>query len=352
MRRKASLSLEAWVLIYFLIYLPNVMVTRLLTTAPHEGLGRPLTGLETLPASLVINMLLTFLFIWVAKWTRDAHAVNFAGARIPVPTRYTFVSGIGTALVLFTVPLSFTIRDVSIPFMQLLMRGDILLIAPLLDLMFGRKVRWWSWTALVLVLVALMITLRARGGFHLPPLALLTVVLYTFGYFLRLYVMNRISKGGGVASMRQYFVEEKIVALPLSILALSAISATGVGGQSGELYWGFVSVWTDPAMVPILVIGAAQAALGVAAIVILLDPKENAYCIPLERASSLVAGVFGSVLLAWFWTTQMPSAAELIGAAILIGSIVLLSVAPRLGRRTAPGALGREMGQEERERKG
>ena len=38
--------------------------------------------------------------------------------------------GIGTAMVLFTVPLSFTIPDVSIPFIQLLMRGDILIIAP------------------------------------------------------------------------------------------------------------------------------------------------------------------------------------------------------------------------------
>ena len=39
------------------------------------------------------------------------------------------LTGIGTALVLFTVPLSFTIEGVSIPFIQLLMRGDVLVIA-------------------------------------------------------------------------------------------------------------------------------------------------------------------------------------------------------------------------------
>ena len=74
-----------------------------------------------------------------------------------------------------------------------LQEGDILVIAPLVDLMFGRKVRWWSWTALVLVLIALVITLSDRGGLHLPPLAILTVVLYTIGYFMRLVVARLLS---------------------------------------------------------------------------------------------------------------------------------------------------------------
>ena len=58
--------------------------------------------------------------------SRRAWRATSAAARLPVPTRYTVLSGIGTALVLFTVPLSFTFTDVSIPFIQLLMRGDIL----------------------------------------------------------------------------------------------------------------------------------------------------------------------------------------------------------------------------------
>ena len=56
------------------------------------------------------------------------------------------------------------------------MRGDILLIAPLVDLIFRRRVRWWSWTALVIVAVALTFVVRQRGGFHLPPLAIASVV--------------------------------------------------------------------------------------------------------------------------------------------------------------------------------
>jgi hypothetical protein len=166
-RRTGFLSLEWIVVLYFLSYLPNILLTKLATSRVHPQLGRPLTGLETLPSTLVVNMLLTLLFIWFSGWHRDAHGLQLGGLRLPVPTRYTALSGVGTALVLFTVPLSFTFTDVSIPFIQLLMRGDILLIAPLVDLIFRRHVRWWSWTALVIVAVALTFVVRQRGGFHL-----------------------------------------------------------------------------------------------------------------------------------------------------------------------------------------
>ncbi|WP_066660828.1 MULTISPECIES: hypothetical protein [unclassified Sphingomonas] len=334
----SGFPLEGYVLLYLFSYLPNVIITKLVTSFPHPGLGRPLTGLETLPASLIISTVLTYLFIWWSGWHKDAHGVMFLGRRIPVPTKYTFYSGIGTALVLFTVPLSFTFEGVSIPFIQLLMRGDILIIAPIVDLIFGRRVRWWSWTALVMVLIAMIITLKDRGGLYLPPLAILTVVLYTIGYFVRLIVMTKVSKSGDPASVRQYFVEEKVFALPLSVAILAAISASGIGSQSGALGWGFISVWTDPVIWPLLGIGITLTIVSVFAIIILLDPRENAYCVPLERAASLVAGVGGALILAWVWGLPHPRPAELVGAGILIAAIVLLSLAPRFADRPARSA--------------
>ena len=336
MNRWQRFPLEGFVALYFLMYLPNVIITRLVTSIPHPDLGRPPTGLETLPASLIINLVLTYLLIWLSGWHRDANAIEVAGRRVPVPTRYTLVSGFGTALILFTVPLSFTFQNVSIPFIQLLMRGDILLIAPLVDIVFGRKVRWWSWVALLMVLFALVITLSDRGGLRIPPLALATVILYTLGYFIRLAVMTKVSKTGDPASIRKYFVEEKMIALPASVAALALLSWSGLGSQASELEWGFVKVWTDPVILPLFAIGATLTVISVLSIVILLDARENAYCVPLERAASLLAGVGGALLLAWFWGLPQPRAAELIGAAILIGAIVLLSVAPRLSQRMAP----------------
>ena len=335
MTGKREFPLEGYVLLYLLAYLPNVVITKLVTTTPHPGLGRPLTGLETLPASLIISTVLTYLFIWWSGWHRDAHGVNLLGRRVPVPTRYTLLSGIGTAMVLFTVPLSFTFEGVSIPFIQLLMRGDILIIAPLVDIAFGRRVRWWSWVALAMVLLALVITLTDRGGFHLPPLAILTVVLYTIGYFIRLAVMTKVSKNGDPASIRRYFVEEKVFALPLSVAMLAAVSASCIGSQAGALSWGFVQVWTDGVILPLFAIGLTLTIVSVFAIIILLDPRENAYCVPLERAASLIAGVGGALILAWFWGLPQPRAAELIGAGILIAAIALLSLAPRLSRPVA-----------------
>lgn len=334
MSRGRWLPLEAIVGLYFLSYIPNILLTKLATSGTHPDLGRALTGLETLPASLIVNLVLTYAFIALSGWHRDANAVQIAGCRVPMPTRYTVLSGIGTSLVLFTVPLSFTFTDVSIPFIQLLMRGDILIIAPLVDLMFGRRVRWWSWTALGIVALALTFVVRQRGGFHLPPLAILTVLLYTVGYFLRLMVMTRIAKRGDPALVRRYFVEEKIIALPLSVVVLAGISAAGFGMQAGELSWGFIAVWSDPVFWPLTGAAFTLTIVSVFAAIILLDPHENSYCVPLERSSSLLAGLIAAYLLHWGWGLPQPSTAELIGALLLIAAIALLAVAPRLSRET------------------
>ena len=333
MKRTGFLSLEWIVVLYFLSYLPNILLTKLATSRVHPQLGRPLTGLETLPSTLIINMLLTLVFIWLSGWHRDAHGLKLGAVRLPVPTRYTTLSGIGTALVLFTVPLSFTFTDVSIPFIQLLMRGDILLIAPLVDIIFRRRVRWWSWTALGMVAVAVAFVVRQRGGFHLPPLAIATVVLYTVGYFLRLAVMTRIAKSGDESTVRRYFVEEKIIALPMSIAALALVSLAGLGNQAGELHWGFTAVWSDPVIWPLLGVALTLTIVSVFAAIILLDKSENSYCVPLERSSSLLAGLVAAYLLHWGWGLPRPTTPELIGALLLIGAILLLTLAPRAERR-------------------
>ncbi|MDO6415251.1 hypothetical protein Q4F19_12735 [Sphingomonas sp. BIUV-7] len=327
------ISLEGIVLLYFLSYLPNIILTKLVTSKVHPGLGRPLTGLETLPASLIVSLVLTYAFIWLSGWHRDANAVTVAGTRVPIPTGATFLSGVGTALVLFTVPLSFTFQGVSIPFIQLLMRGDILIIAPLVDLMFGRRVSWWSWAALVMIAVALAFVVQQRGGFGMPPLAILTVILYTVGYFIRLAVMTRVAKSRESASIRKYFVEEKMIALPLSVVALGAVSASGLGAQAGELGWGFLAVWSDPVIWWLAGIGFTLTIISIFAAIILLDPRENSYCVPMERASSLVAGIAAAYLLHWIWALKTPTPAETIGAAILVAAIVLLSLAPRFARK-------------------
>lgn len=208
--------IEFFALLYLLAYLPYVVAVRWLASVRYLPLGRPLTGLEILPATMILSGVLPLAFAWASGWSKDAHHHRFFGLSVPWPTRWTVLSGIGTSLLLFTVPLSFTFAGVSIPFMQLIMRCDVLVIAPLVDLVSGRRVTWYSWVALLLVGAGLTLTISRRGGLHLPPLAIVTVDLYALGYFVRLAVMTKIGKTGNPATVRGYFVEEKLIAIPLA----------------------------------------------------------------------------------------------------------------------------------------
>jgi hypothetical protein len=151
--------------------------------------------------------------------------------------------------------------------------------------------------------------------------------------------MMRVSKSGDPASVRRYFVEEKIIALPLSVAALAALSASGVGSQANELYWGFVHVWSDAAIWPLIGVAITLTIVSVFAALILLDARENSYCVPLERSASLLAGIVAAFLLHWGWRLPAPTGAELTGAALLILAIVLLYVAPRAAAARKHSAL-------------
>jgi len=324
--------IELLALLYFLAYIPYAVLTRWFSSVEFAPLGRPLTGLEILPAATILSGVFTFLFAWASGWVRRAHQWRAFGLSWPAPTRWTFLSGIGTALLLFTVPLSFTIRGVSIPFMQLLMRGDVLIIAPLVDLLSGRKVRWYSWVALLLVAIGLALGIRARGGLHLPPLAIVTVVLYTLGYFVRLWVMTRVSKSGDPEAVKGYFVEEKMVAIPFAVLCLAALSVIDFGTQRGELSFGFVGVWNSGLLGILLVLSALLFVISIFSLLILLDKRENTYCVPFERSASILSGLAAAYILAAMSLSKWPTTAEVIGAGLLVAAIALLSLAPHLRR--------------------
>lgn len=323
-----GLSIEAATLLYVLTYIPYMVLTRLLSTTTLPGFDAPLTGLEVLPSVLILGSIFTLIFVWMTGWWRSANQVRAFGMSIVVPRWSTVLSGIGTAMLLFTVPLSLTFEGVSIPFMQLLMRGDVLLIAPLVDMIFGRRVRWWSWVALGLVMIGMVIAVSGRGGFYLPPLAIAAIVFYTIGYFVRLAVMTRIAKSGRPNEVEAYFVEEKLVAMPLSVLMLAALTFTPLA-QGAELTTGFVHIWTSSAIGLIVLLALTFFAVSVFAALILLDARENTFCVPFERAASILAGVAAAFILSWWFGQRAPTGPELAGSVLLIFAVALLALAPR-----------------------
>jgi hypothetical protein len=136
--------------------------------------------------------------------------------------------------------------------------------------------------------------------------------------------------------MRRFFSEEKIVGFPAALLMLASVWALG-GPQSEELHRGFTQLWTSQQTLMITACGLMICLTGVFSGLILLDKRENSYCVPLERSASILAGIIGSVLLAVFLGGKMPSPAEFTGAGLLMLAISLLWVGPRLAARSNAG---------------
>ena len=68
---------------------------------------------------------------------------------------------------------------------------------------------------------------------------------------------------------------------------------------------------------------------GIFGALILLDGRENAFCVPVNRASSVLAGVLASAALAFAGLAQQLPASELLGAAMVLGAIVVLAMPRR-----------------------
>jgi len=325
--------LEASVALYLAAWIPYFALNRGLASVVHPALGRPMTGLEILPASLLFLTAFTYLFLFAGGWWKLAPRTRIGPIDLPRPAPWTALAGVGAAGLLLTVPLSVTFKGVSIPFVQLLMRGDVLIIAPLVDLLTGRRVRWWSWIALGLVALALVVTVKQRGGLNLPALAIGAVAAYGVGYLVRLMAMSKVSKTGREGSVKRYYVEEQLVATPFATAVLALLAVFGHGPQAEQLRWGFQHALSSTAA-PWLACAAAIAFIqSVLAASILLDPRENAFCVALERSGSILGGLAATYVL-WLTLHQpAPTPAELIGAGLLALALVLLALAPRLAAR-------------------
>ena len=70
------------------------------------------------------------------------------------------ISGVATAVIIGATTLNYTFVGFSILFALLLMRGGVLILAPVVDILLGRRVRSSSCIALGLSFAALAIKIR------------------------------------------------------------------------------------------------------------------------------------------------------------------------------------------------
>lgn len=318
---------------YFACYAPYSALAKLLSKGQLEGMAAPIDGFVLLPSTVLASVAGMFTFLTAARWWRFATHRNVGRFSLPVPRGRTLVSGICTAAIVVTTTLAYTFDGISIVFAMLLMRGGVLVIAPVVDAVARRRVQWTSWTALALSLAALVVVFAEKGGFALSSAATLDIGLYLAAYFVRLRIMSGSAKSEDADANTRYFVEEQMVATPLVVLVLGAWALFGSSPVALDLQRGFLDIWAEPSIGYILAVGLLSQGTGIFGGLILLDKRENTFCVPVNRASSILAGLVASFGSAALFAASLPSTFELVGAALVVGAIAVLSVPSLLKQR-------------------
>lgn len=312
-------SIWWWAFGYFAAYVPYAALTKSMSSGPGAA-----TGLELLPPSLLAGVVCVLGFLLVTGWWRKAGSV-VAGGRWPVPTLPTLLSGLCSAGIIATTTLAYTFDGISIVFVMLLMRGGLLVLAPVIDVLGHRRPRWYSYLALALALAALIVAVVLDGRTEITVLCTVNVLAYLGLYMVRLTLMGRLAKAHDPATNLRYFVEEQLVSAPALLLALALAALAGVG----EIRAGFTSFWDRPDAVRGLAIGVASQLTGLFGGLILLDQRDHSFCIPVNRASSVLAGVAATGVLAATGASAHLPTTELVGAGLVVVAILVLALGPR-----------------------
>ena len=316
-------SIWWWAFGYFAAYVPYSALTKVVTGGLIDTGGSRVSGVELLPVTVFATLVTAISFLIATGWWRAAVK---EGSRIPTPTRLTVVSGLCASGIIATTTLAYTF-DATIVFVMLLMRGGVLILAPVIDLLTGRKIKWYSAAALALSIGSLLTSVIGSSDPRIPLLCMVDIGLYLVFYFVRLQLMTRKAKSTDSQANLRYFVEEQLVSSPALFLLLVITAVAGVGEFGAQLRAGFTSFFDRPAQVLVLavLIGVTSQGTGIFGGLILLDRRENTFSIPVNRASSVLAGVCASFLIFLVFDGRRPQESDLAGAAVMVAAILVLS---------------------------
>ncbi len=328
----ATFGIAALCFGYFASYIPYSMLTKMITDGLFKGMnGVGFSGFEIQPVVVLGSFVGMYTFLTFAGWWKYATHSRILGISFPRPQWFTFVSGLCTAGQIITTTLAYTFSGISIVFAMLLMRGGVLIMAPLVDMVVKRrkrKIYWPSWIASALSLGALLVAFSEKAGVKMTLIASIDVALYLFGYFFRLFIMSNWAKSTDLEEKKRYFTEEQMTANPVLLIILFIIGLFGAKGNPDSIanqFWqGFVSFPFKGFFLVSFLIGIFSYGTGLFGSLIFLDRRENTFTVPANRVSSILAGVIATYLLHIFFGQKAPSVHQLIGAAMIIGAIVFL----------------------------
>jgi hypothetical protein len=324
-RRQFHLRIWGLAFGYFAVYVPYSGLIKVVTLGLWPSSTEAVSGFQLLPATAIATAVVSPLIVSALGWWRYAGRRTIFGVDCPFPSRLVFLSGLGTAIIIATTTLAYTSTGVSILLALLLLRGGVLIMAPMIDFAFKRKVRWFSWLALAFVLAGVVVALADVDSYQMTLVAAVNIAAYLAGYLLRLPCINILAKCDDERITRRYVVEEQMVATVLLVAILAGGAAIGTGPILTELRSGFTGFFASSITLPSLLIGALYACLYFFGTLVYLDRRENTFCLPLNRCASVLSALVASYALAALFGLAPPSGAQLASAGLIIVALLVLS---------------------------
>jgi len=345
-KRKYSLAIWALGLGFYIFYTPYSGLTKALSNGLLPGLNGPVKGTILLPLSVIATAIGMLGFITVKGWWKYAGRRRVSGVEIPFPRRVTFLSGVCMATIMATTTLAFTFGGLSIVLVLVILRGGTLIIAPVVDRIVGRRVRWFSWTAMMISLAAVLVVLSDASNYTLTIASIIDIAAYLTAYFFKLQFMSRLAKSDERSANIRYFVEEQMVASPLLVLTLIALALIGAGDVMMGFRTGLTSFIMTPGAVFAALVGLFYAALCICTTLIFLDRRENTFCMPMHCGSSMLSGFTATAILAYLYGLNGPTMAQSLSAAFIIVALGFLSPLHHLDLYIAKARRGLELLQQ------
>ena len=346
-KRKYSLEIWALGLGFYIFYTPYSGLTKALSNGLLPGLSGPVKGTVLLPLSAIATAFGMLGFITVKGWWKYAGRRKVLGVEIPFPRRLTFLSGVCMATIMGTTTLAFTFGGLSIVLVLVMLRGGTLIIAPVVDRLVGRRVRWFSWTAMMISLAAVLVVLSDASNYTLTIAAIVDIAAYLIAYFFKLQFMSRLAKSEERSANIRYFVEEQMVASPLLVVTLAMLALIGAGDVLMGFRTGLTSSFiTTPAAVFAALVGLFYAALCICTTLIFLDRRENTFCMPMHCGSSMLSGFTAAAILAYLYGLSGPTMAQTLSAGFIAIALGFLSPLHHLDLYIAKARRGLELLQQ------
>ena len=321
---KISLGIWGLALGYFAFYIPYSALTKALSKGLIPGTNGSISGFELLPLTTIATTITLLVYITLMDGWHTVGRKPIFRWSLPIPRLQTFISGLATAVIIATTTLNYTFTGISILFALLLMRGGVLIMAPLVDTIFRRRVKWNSWIALSLSFVAIRIAFADVDNYQMTLIAALNVSAYLLGYVFRLQFMTGLAKSPQAAANRRFFLEETMVAAIALTIIPAMLALIGQGEIFQQLRAGYGGFTTALAL-PALGIGVLYGCLYFFGSHIYLEPCENTFAVPLNRCSSLMSGLVASLGMTLILGQKLPSNSQLLAAGIIVTALLVLS---------------------------